>query len=99
MVCPQDAIMALEESPTGQLRCYRSKFRWGRFLDDIFEAESAVAGESLAFASATQVLSVGSFGVDMALCYCTGAACFVAGLEEQGCEISGDMGLLLLQKK
>ena len=48
--------------------------------DDVFEAERAVAGETLAFASAAQVLSVGPLGVDVALCQCTAATCFVAGL-------------------
>lgn len=60
---------------------YRVQLR--RFLDDVFEAESAVAGEPLAFASAAQVLSVGPFGVDVALRYCTGTACFVASLKKE----------------
>ena len=49
-------------------------------LDDVLEAESAFAGEPLAFASAAQILSVGPLGVDVALCYRTGTACFVASL-------------------
>ncbi len=35
-------------------------------LDDVFEAERALTGETLAFAAAAQILSVRSFGVHMA---------------------------------
>lgn len=77
--------------------------------DDVFEAERAVTGEPLAFASATQVLSMGSFGVNVPLRQGTGAAGFVASLEnkrrmrrsskktnlkKQGCNLHGTLCLL-----
>lgn len=60
-----------------------------RSLDDVLEAECAVAREPLAFASAAQILSVRSFGIDVSLCYCTGTACFVASLRREEA-LSGD---------
>lgn len=53
-----------------------------RFLDDVFEAECAVTGEPLALASATQVLSVGSLWVNVALCDRTATARFLTSLEK-----------------
>lgn len=49
-------------------------------LNDVFEAESAVTGEPLAFASTTQVLSVGPLGVHVPWCYCAHAPGFLTGV-------------------
>lgn len=91
--CIQDAIVAPavgsrcppRTSCASILRTVQSR----RSLDDVLEAECAVAREPLAFASAAQILSVGSFGIDVSLCYCTGAACFVASLRREEV-LSGD---------
>lgn len=48
---------------------------------DVLEAESALAGEPLAFAPAAQVLSVGPLGVDVALRPGAGTARPVARLK------------------
>lgn len=56
-------------------------------LDDVFEAERALAGQPLAFASAAQILSVGPLGVNVALCYCAGTTCFVARLGGRGARV------------
>lgn len=61
----------------------QGRVQFGSLLDDVFEAESALAGEPLAFAPAAQVLSVGPLGVNVALRYCTGTTCFVACLERK----------------
>lgn len=107
MVCIQDAIIASaiimvlgigNPSPLDFYSCDTGKSSVDASLDDVFEAESAIAGESLAFAPATQVLSVGPFGVNVALCYCTGTACFVASLEER-LEFSSDTWHFNLQNR
>lgn len=51
------------------------------WLDDVLEAEGAVAGEPLPLAPAAQVLPVGPLGVDVALRLGAGAARLVARLE------------------
>lgn len=54
-----------------------------RPLDDVFEAEGAVAGQPLALAPAAQVLPVGPLWVNVALRFCTGTSGFVAPLQRQ----------------
>lgn len=65
-----------------------------RLLDDVFEAEGAVAGQPLALAPATQVLPVGPLWVNMALRFCTGTSGFVAPLERQRRLVDGTATLL-----
>lgn len=43
-------------------------------FNNIFETESAVTGEAFAFASPTQILTVGPFGVHVAKFYWAGAS-------------------------
>ena len=50
-------------------------------LDDVLEAEGAVAGQPFALAPAAQILPVGSFGIDMAQSRRTRTSCLVADLE------------------
>jgi hypothetical protein len=52
-------------------------------LDDVFETEGEVTGESLALAPATQILSVRAFGVNVARGHLAHAACLVASLWTQ----------------
>lgn len=61
----------------------------GEFISsyDVLEAESALAGEPLAFAPAAQVLSVGPLGVDVALRPGAGTARPVARLEQKTCAV------------
>lgn len=59
------------------------RVQFGGWLDDVFEAEGAVAGEPLALAPAAQVLPVGPLWVNMALRFCTGTTRFVARLERK----------------
>jgi len=60
-------------------------------LDDVLEAEGALAGEPLAAAAAAQVLSVRPLGVHVPLRHRAGAARFVARLEERDCLV-GNLG-------
>lgn len=83
--------MSLAHSSTNMAReGYEAKFSGHVPLYYVFEAERAVTGQTLAFAPATQVLSVWPLWIDVALCYCTGTTCFVASLEEaetKGCDV------------
>lgn len=59
------------------------RVQFGGWLDNVFEAEGAVAGEPLALAPAAQVLPVGPLWVNVALGFCTGTTRFVARLERK----------------
>lgn len=61
----------------------KADFTLGGWLDDVFEAEGAVAGEPLALAPAAQVLPVRPLRVDVALRFCTGTTCLVARLRKK----------------
>lgn len=77
---PNAVAVGLAEGQRGRIG--RREFIW-RLLDDVFEAEGAVAGQPLALAPAAQVLPVGPLWVNMALRFCTGTSGFVAPLERQ----------------
>lgn len=65
-------LSGLKTHPAGlESGCGSAKFKRGGSLDYVLEAECAVAGEPLALASATQILSVGALGVDVARRHCT----------------------------
>lgn len=52
-------------------------------LNDIFKAESAVTGQAFAFASPTQVLTMGAFGVHVAQSYWAGTSSSFTTLKNQ----------------
>lgn len=53
------------------------------YLNDIFEAESAVTGQAFAFASPTQILTMGPCGVNVAEFYTAGASSLLTTLKNQ----------------
>lgn len=52
-------------------------------LNDVFEAESAVTGQAFAFASTTQILTVGPFRVHVAKFYWAGTSSLFTTLGEK----------------
>lgn len=58
-------------------------------LDYVFETEGEVTGKPLALAPATQILSVGAFGVNVARGHFAHAARLVASLWRQRTRLSG----------
>lgn len=71
------------KGPPQDVMHQKARVQFGGWLDDVFEAEGAVAGETLALAPAAQVLPVGPLWVNMALRFCTGTTRFVARLERK----------------